>query len=70
LAALFTIIRPAQSRHPAQVVEQSIAALLSPASATEALDTYWLMQIPGNPDEVRAALLKVAAMGIPLPIQP
>ncbi|MDB5324307.1 MAG: hypothetical protein JWN40_5938 [Phycisphaerales bacterium] len=51
-------------------VEQSITAMLHPASASEAIDTYWMMQIDGKPDDGRAALRKVAAMGIPVPIQP
>jgi hypothetical protein len=51
-------------------VEQTITSLLRPYSASEALDTYWIAQIDGKPDGARATLGKVAAMGIPVPIQP
>jgi hypothetical protein len=43
---------------------------INPVSADEALDTYWLGQILGKPEDGKAAVQKVAAMGIPIPIQP
>lgn len=55
---------------PRALIEQSIAEKLSPVSANQALETYWFMQIMGKPQEGRAALRRVAAMGIPLPIEP
>jgi hypothetical protein len=58
-------IRASSRKH----LEQSITNLLRPSSASEALDTYWLAQIDGKQDG-RAALSKVAALGIPVPIQP
>lgn len=57
-------------KRPRESVEQSIANLLNPVSADEALDTYWLGQILGKPEDGKAALHKVAGMGIPIPIQP
>jgi tetratricopeptide (TPR) repeat protein len=55
---------------PRMTVEQDLTSMLHPASAGEALDTYWLMQIHGKPADARAALKKVADLGIPVPIQP
>lgn len=55
---------------PRDVVSQSIAVLLSPASAGEALDTYWIMQMLGKPDDGKTAIAKAAGMGVPVPIQP
>lgn len=57
-------------KSPRRLLQQSIATLLEPSSATHALDTYWTMQILKNAEEGRKALRKVAAMGIPLPIEP
>jgi alkanesulfonate monooxygenase SsuD/methylene tetrahydromethanopterin reductase-like flavin-dependent oxidoreductase (luciferase family) len=57
-------------KSPRRLLQQSIATLLQPSSAGEALETYWIMQIMGKPEEGRQALRKVAAMGIPLPIVP
>jgi hypothetical protein len=76
--ALLKKIDAAESQRIAQTIrntprkhlEQTITGLLRPSSAAEALDTYWLAQIDGKPDGARAALGKVAAMGIPIPIQP
>ncbi|HEY2584536.1 MAG TPA: hypothetical protein VGI81_02080, partial [Tepidisphaeraceae bacterium] len=55
---------------PRDAIDQSIATLLNPTSAGEALDAYWLARILGKPDEGKAALAKVAAMDVPVPIQP
>ena len=55
---------------PRKQVEHAISALLRPGSGAEALDTYWLMQILGKPDEGREALRKAAGLGVPLPIEP
>ena len=57
-------------RQPRALVEQSISTILRPASASEAVETYWLMQVMGKSNEGREALRKVAGLGIPLPIQP
>jgi hypothetical protein len=57
-------------RTPREPVSQSIANHLAPANATEALNTYWLMQILAKPEEGKAALARVAALGIPMPVQP
>jgi hypothetical protein len=60
------IIRAAQRKQ----LDQSISSLLHPTSATQAMETYWLMQILGKPQEAKVAIQKVAALGIPIPIQP
>jgi hypothetical protein len=52
------------------VTEQSISNQLQPASAAEALDTFWLSQILGKPQEGRAAVQRVIALGIPIPPLP
>ena len=57
-------------RTPREPVSQSISNHLNPASTAEALNTYWLMQILGKPEDGKAALARVAALGIPMPIQP
>lgn len=55
-------------RHePWKVVEQSIANRLRPASAAEAVETNWLMQVLGRPEDGRAVVSHVAALGIPVP---
>jgi tetratricopeptide (TPR) repeat protein len=55
---------------PRDAVNQSIDSLLNPASVEEAIDTYWLMQILGKPEDGKAALARVVAMGVPVPVQP
>ena len=55
---------------PRHLVSQSIAVMLAPASAAEAVELYWLLQIQGNPAQASAALRKPISLGIPLPIQP
>ncbi len=54
---------------PRRVVEESVATQLEPASANEAMDTYWLMQIIGKSDAAQA-VRKVASLGIPVPAIP
>lgn len=54
---------------PREVVEQSITNLLSPASAADALETYWLDQLLGKPDEGKVAIKKVIDLDIPMPIE-
>lgn len=54
---------------PREVVEQSITNLLSPASASDALETYWLDQLLGKPDQAKAAIKKVVDLGVPMPIE-
>ena len=50
-------------------MDQSITSLLHPCDASQALETYWLMQIQDKTDAGRDAVRKVAAMGIPIPVQ-
>jgi hypothetical protein len=56
-------------KDPRQEINQSISQLLRPADASEALETYWLKQIQGKPEQGQVAIRKVAEMGIPVPIQ-
>ena len=55
--------------NPRMLIEQSITSLLQPCDASQALDSYWLMQILDKSDAGREAIRKVAAMGIPVPVQ-
>jgi hypothetical protein len=57
-------------KNPRWLVEQSIMVCLYPASAAEALEASWVLQICGKPAEAGAALRKVADLGIPVPGQP
>ena len=66
-AAASSIANTLRTR-PREVVEQSITNLLSPTSAADALETYWLDQLLGKPDEGKAAIKKVVDLGIPMPI--
>lgn len=50
-----------------QLLRQNISSLLTPASASEALETYWLMQIHGKAEEGRRALKAVSDLSIPVP---
>ncbi|HET6246098.1 MAG TPA: hypothetical protein VFE47_00220 [Tepidisphaeraceae bacterium] len=55
-------------RHdPRTPVVQSIMTLLAPADANTALETNWLMALVGKSDDGKAALQKVAGMGVPMP---
>lgn len=49
-------------------VEQSISAQLMPASANEAMEAFWLMQIKGNAAAAQDLVRKVASLGIPMPV--
>lgn len=51
---------------PRLQVEQSISELLNPASAREALDSYWMSQIVGKPEEGFGMAKSVVAQGIPV----
>jgi hypothetical protein len=53
---------------PRGAIEQSIAALLSPASTSSALQRFWSLQIQNKPDEAKAALQKLSDLGIPMPV--
>jgi hypothetical protein len=55
---------------PRKQVEHSLSTVLRPASASEALEMYWLLQILGKPAEASQALSAVAGKGIPVPIRP
>lgn len=55
---------------PRKWVDQSLATNLHPASAAEALETYWTLQILGKPAEAGEALSAVAGKGIPVPGRP
>ena len=76
--ALLKALSPAEAdkaalairKSPRMVVDQTIVNLLEPFDAGEALETYWLMQILGKPDDARGAIGKIAETGIPLPIRP
>lgn len=65
-----TVIAEVIRRTPRRVVEQSITSMLQPASGTEALESYWLMQMLGKPEDGQRALAAVMALGIPVPPQP
>jgi hypothetical protein len=52
---------------PRLPVGHSISGQLRPADAGEALETFWLMQILGKPQDGRAAIDRVTAQGIPVP---
>ncbi len=52
---------------PRREVERSIYASLSPASVSDAIDAYWLMQIHSRPEEAKAALDRLKALSLPVP---
>jgi hypothetical protein len=54
---------------PRKHTEQVISLMLQPSSAQEAMDMYWMANIDGKPEDGRLAVQRVAAMGIPTPIQ-
>ncbi len=66
---------PAQAATQAQAIKgtpcifaaQLVSTRLQPASATEAMDMAWLLQIQGKPAEAAAVIKKVADLGIPIP---
>lgn len=51
-------------------LEDSIESTVSPCSITAALNSYWMAQIDRRPDDAKAALQRIAAFGLPVPIQP
>ncbi len=53
---------------PRRMVEQSISSQLMPASANEAMEAFWLMQIMGNDAAGQDCVRKVASLGIPMPV--
>ena len=63
-------VADAIKKNPRSLLEQSISMGLHPASAAETLDASWVLQIHGKDVEARAALRKVADLGIPVPEQP
>jgi hypothetical protein len=55
---------------PRERVELDIAAILAPASPSTALEMYWFRQAVGESDASREPLKRVAALGVPVPIEP
>lgn len=55
---------------PRERVEQTISLTLNPASASAALESYWLLQALGETEASREPLRKVAVLGVPVPLEP
>ena len=54
--------KPARDR-----LKRWIERVLSPLSATVALDSSWALEAEGKPDEAAAVLREAAKRGVPLP---